>query len=393
MSGQDQLRQQGDRVAASVSSMAEGQRRLENGQAQLLEGQAQILNMSAATMSLVESSTSKLCTAIFEATEVATPTCFVILPYKLPMHGAAVSEEEKRSMLDKAEGWLGTVIGLVEEGTKIIDNPVKYAKSFFGGAFKKKITEVKEKMVEKTLFLYLVDEFTHQPVCEKSGVYPIEIETKSELVDKYMPMMRVGLQAILVANGAAALANVFFPIVPRKLVPASLVAKAKGFVDGLDKDSSAADYSSVQDQVDGEGGGGAKRGGELRDFEKFLKKHDEGREFGGLRRVCDKKDGTAIWVSEDSAKSIEEAGNAPPGSGNAPRANVEEAAAAPDAPISSVAGLLKAAGCLDKKDVFDHEKIDMEAILELDNADLKELGLAMGERKKLLHIIQTRAAR
>ena len=217
--------------------MAEGQRRLEDDQAQLLKGQVQILNMSAATMSLVESFTSKLCTAIFEA----TPTSFVILPYKLPKSGSAVSEEEQRSMLDKAEGWLRTVIGLVEEGTKIIDNPVKYAKSFFGGAFKKKITEVKEKMVEKTLFLYLVDEFTHQPVCEKSGVYPIEIETKSELVDKYMPMMRVGLHAILVANGAAALANVFFPIVPGKLVPASLVAKAKGFVDGLDKDSSAAD--------------------------------------------------------------------------------------------------------------------------------------------------------
>jgi len=161
--------------------MAEGQRRLEDDQAQLLKGQVQILNMSAATMSLVESFTSKLCTAIFEA----TPTSFVILPYKLPKSGSAVSEEEQRSMLDKAEGWLRTVIGLVEEGTKIIDNPVRYAKSFFAGAFKKKITEVKEKMVQKLLFLYLVDEFTYQPVYDKSGVYPIEIETKSDLVDKY----------------------------------------------------------------------------------------------------------------------------------------------------------------------------------------------------------------
>jgi hypothetical protein len=118
-----------------------------------------------------------------------------------------------------------------------------------------------------------------------------------------MPMMRVGLQAMSVANGAAALAKVFCPFVP--VAPASFLAKAKGFVDGLDKDSSAADFSSVQDEVDGERGGGAKRGGELRDFEDFLAQHDGGRKFAGLMRVCDRADGTAIWVTPDSAESIE----------------------------------------------------------------------------------------
>jgi len=118
--------------------------------------------------------------------------------------------------------------------------------------------------------------------------------------------MRVGLQAAAVANGAASLANVFCPFVPRKLVPASLLAKAKGFVDKLDKDSSVADHGSVQKHVDaGDEGGGAKRGGELRDFEKFLQEHDPDSTYGGLMRVCNEENGEAIWVSEASAQDIE----------------------------------------------------------------------------------------
>ena len=87
-------------------------------------------------------------------------------------------------MLDKAEGWVGTVTGLVEEGQGAIKDPASYAKSFFGSAFKSKIAEVKESMVEKHLYLYLVDEYTQEPVWEEGSVFPIEIETKSDLVDK-----------------------------------------------------------------------------------------------------------------------------------------------------------------------------------------------------------------
>ena len=64
-----------------------------------------------------------------------------------------------------------------------------------------------------------------------------------------------------VANGAAALAKVFCPFVP--VAPASFLAKAKGFVDGLDKDSNVADFSSVQDEVEGGGEGGRSGGGSL----------------------------------------------------------------------------------------------------------------------------------
>ncbi|GMI37051.1 hypothetical protein TeGR_g11827 [Tetraparma gracilis] len=153
-------------------------------QDELVAGQAQIIKMGVATQDLVKKSTSKLCKAVFEATEASTPTRFVILPYELPPPTEMMSEEEQQSMLVKAESWVGTVTNLVDEGQGAIQDPASYATNFLTGAFKSKMAEVKEKLVEEHLYLYLVDEYSNQPVYDKTGVYPIKIETKSELVDK-----------------------------------------------------------------------------------------------------------------------------------------------------------------------------------------------------------------
>ena len=91
---------------------------------------------------------------------------------------------------------------------------------------------------------------------DSTGVYPIKIETKSDLVDQYMPMMQVGLQAAAVANGAASLVNVFCPFVPSTLVPKSIMEKAAGFVGDLNKPSNVADFGSVQAEVEGGGAEG-----------------------------------------------------------------------------------------------------------------------------------------
>jgi hypothetical protein len=157
------------------------------------------------------------------------------------------------------------------------------------------------------MYMYLVDEFTNEPVYDHSGLYPKVIETKSDLVDQHMPMMRVGLQAMAVMNGAAGLASCFCPGVPSRLVPKGLMEKATKFVDGLDKDSNVADYDVVQGEVErqGEGSSGAKRGGELREYEKFLMEHDPEGAFANLVRVCDQGSGRAIWVTKESAAKIE----------------------------------------------------------------------------------------
>jgi len=120
----------------------------------------------------------------------------------------------------------------------------------------KKIEEAKSQAVEKSLYLYSVDEYTGKSMYDASGVYPVKIDVASDLMGKYMPMMRIGLQAASVANGAAALVNVFCPFVPSRLVPKSFVSKAQGFVDDLDKPSNVGEFGSVQNRLNtGEKGG------------------------------------------------------------------------------------------------------------------------------------------
>jgi hypothetical protein len=71
------------------------------------------------------------------------------------------------------------------------------------------------------------------------------------------------------------------------------------------------------------------------------------------------------------------------------QATVQAIIPAPTAQPTSVAGFLEAAGCLDKKDAFDAEGVDMETLMALNNDDLKDLGLNMGQRKKLLLAIES----
>jgi len=84
--------------------------------------------------------------------------------------------------------------------------------------------------------------------------------------------------------------------------------KATKFVDGLDKESTVAGDDVVQGERDRQGGGtaGTKRGGELREFVKFLIDHDPESTFANMTRVCDKDTGRAIWVTQESAEEIED---------------------------------------------------------------------------------------
>jgi len=111
-----------------------------------------------------------------------------------------------------------------------------------------------------------------------------------------------GLQTLSLANKAAAFASMFCPFVPKELVPQGLINCADKFVDGLDQET----YKE-------EDGGNPKRGSELRDFEAFLSLHDKKCKYSGLRRVCNKKEGNAIWVTEESSNMLEFSANDSPG--------------------------------------------------------------------------------
>jgi serine/threonine protein kinase len=278
--------------------------RLEEGQKMVLENTVELKKMSEAMTNTIGKSTSVLCKAIFEATEVSTPTCFVVLPYMLPNPKDEVSEESRDEMLGAANEWVSTVLDLADGG--LIEDPKSFALSYLSSAFKGKMKAMKSKYVEKILYLYLVDEYTQKPVYDESKIFPIQMPASSELVEKHMPIMKLGLQAMALTNGVASIANIFCPFVPRNIVPTGILEKAQNFVDGLNQEP---EYG---EEEEGGKGGGGKRGSALREFVDFLAEKDEKSGFSGLRRVCSKEEGSegqAIWVTVESAAEIESDSN------------------------------------------------------------------------------------
>ena len=57
---------------------------IEHTQRQVLENTVELKAITEEACRKIDNSASVLCQAIFEATEVNVPTCFVILPYKVP---------------------------------------------------------------------------------------------------------------------------------------------------------------------------------------------------------------------------------------------------------------------------------------------------------------------
>jgi len=154
---------------------------------------------------------------IFEATEVKTPTTFIILDEELPPELGAEEQEQllvslkedgsgieltgdakvAKEQFDKAMTWLK---GLKTFGEAVIENnPSKVfveIKKVFG-----------DLMTKETMYLYVVDELTGLPV--RGDGYPIVITTPADIVHKLLPMMQVGMRAMSLYNGVVGVARMF----------------------------------------------------------------------------------------------------------------------------------------------------------------------------------------
>ena len=152
---------------------------------------------------------------IFEATEVKTPTTFIILDEELSPELSTVEQAQllvslkddgsgieltgdakvAKEQFDKATTWLKR---LQTFGEGVIErNPDK--------VFAKIKEVLGELMTKETMYFYLVDELTGLPV---RGVgYPIVITTPSEIVHKLLPVMQVGMRAMSLYNGVAGVAQ------------------------------------------------------------------------------------------------------------------------------------------------------------------------------------------
>ena len=132
---------------------------------------------------------------VFEATEVSVPSCFVILNQKIENEKSANKVEsvdkvaKVNEKLSIATDWIGKLSDLGSSLSSAIScgDPSDSVNSAIG-----KITEGEK------LYFYLVDEYTMKPVIlDDDPSYPIEISTPAVFVPKVLPLMKIGLKAMV----------------------------------------------------------------------------------------------------------------------------------------------------------------------------------------------------
>jgi serine/threonine protein kinase len=230
---------------------------------------------------------------IFEATEVSTPSSFIVLKNKLEL-------TTEPSDIEVGIKWVERIISVF---SNVADGQVD-------AAFETIKEGIKDLIVGKEMYLYLIDELTGEPVQAKG--WPITITEPSEIVPKLLPLMKVGMRAMSIYNGAAGLAKMFG--YPAPIVPKAWAEGAQESVELLKQESSVEQFGVVHAEVQG-GTEESKsvRGASLREFMDFMSKNDPGLkdgksgDFAGLQRIGEPEDGTALWTKLTDSVAIENA--------------------------------------------------------------------------------------
>ena len=249
-------------------------------------------------------------TGIYEATEVQTPTAFVILEERLPDSNDVVCLEDilnpsgegidwqkvpdekiqaGKALYDKAMKWTGRSIDMVKSIVAVD------ADSVFNG-IKDSLTEF---ATDHEMYFYLVDELTGEPVRAKG--YPIEITTRSDRVAKLMPLMIGTMRGMSLYNGCAGIARMFG--VPLPGIPEEWRKTFQGTVELMKQESSVQKFGVVHkeamDQKGNDGNGSTPkscRGQALLELKDFLTPKEGGRpNYAGLRRHYNEETGIAMW--------------------------------------------------------------------------------------------------
>ena len=270
--------------------------RIELKQDKLLQNTIILKRIAEETQKKIDFSTNALFRAIFEATEVTTPTCFIMLPYKLPSGNENILSTEN---LEYAADYINK-LSILNENLSNSIHESSYSISLIKSTIDKLTTS-------KYLYLYLIDEYFGTPVIdETNGVYPIEIRMRSKTFQKMVPFMQVGLTSMRILNGIGGLARIFG--VPVPTVPDDLFKSGNDTLKNWGKGSNVAEYNILQTCVESEENEieiQTTRGNELREFERFLEKEDNLHTYSGLQRVCS-PNGIAIWTSTEGVVKIKE---------------------------------------------------------------------------------------
>ena len=244
--------------------------------------------------------------SIFEATDVNTPTAFIVLAEELPPPPS--TEQKKRLSIAlnkdgfKIEGeHMEHAKRRFEEGMKWIDRLMKVGQGIVN-ADGRKIASTIESCLDglvtdgKPMYFYLIDELTGEPVRDKptsdGGIYPIKITKPSKMVPKLLPVMQVGVRAMSLYHGAAGIARMCGYPVP--VLPEKWRSKAQSSVERLKQESSVEAFNVVHEQAMADGKKEQTvRGAAMRELQDFLAEYDKSRRYAGLGRIGD-KDGAAV---------------------------------------------------------------------------------------------------
>jgi hypothetical protein len=202
-----------------------------------------ILRLSEQHRDELRQTRSVLIRAIFDATEVSTPTAFVVLKEELPSAEkeaqlAITLKDDGTGFVAKGEA-VDAAKGRYEEGTKWLNLCAQFGRgvatcspSAIADAVKGACGEL---VVGEEWFLYLIDELTGKPVVPKTDEdkpkYPIRIIKPAEIVAKLLPVMQVGLHAASLVNGVAGVVRLFGYPCPK--VPKAWRAGAQNSVEVL----------------------------------------------------------------------------------------------------------------------------------------------------------------
>jgi ankyrin repeat protein/tRNA A-37 threonylcarbamoyl transferase component Bud32 len=266
------------------------------------------------SIGLIERTQEVLLRGLFEVQENTVPTVFIILNEKLLPESKSSSSDQSPEVMppfDKVSAWI-TKLGRVKDKIAEVVDSVSSAVADPYAAMKDHVASFFE---GKPVYLYLVDEFTMQPVIpeEKDPKYPIEITSPAEFVPRLLPLMKIGLKAVSVANGIAGLGRLFGYPVPT--IPDEYLKKVRNFVGDLGMESSIAEFPTLKKIVDSrildeKSNIEVKRvyGATLQDFKSMLKGCDADGKFCGLFRVMTPQ-GNCIWVTEESYAYIKVSGS------------------------------------------------------------------------------------
>ena len=246
--------------------------------------QQEILNKTSYLTGEIFQSTEKIMHSVFEASVINTPTCFVMLPYKM----IVAKDDEAGESIEKVRKFAAALFAIFEgqgqdDRQSILD------------LFSTKFVEIfgREKM-----YLYLIDEHSGKIVMGDN--YPIKIKISSEEMKKWAPVMMIGWRSIVALNGVAAIARIFLPGVPT--VDNKVLQKFKDAINNI----GGSGTQPIDDVIETAGDTKRVRGKELREFSQFLRERDSKLSFAGLCRVCDYTNGNAIWVTEESKQELQE---------------------------------------------------------------------------------------